>query len=288
MTFSQPIWMHEVYMKQPDGYVQGSNNLVCKLIQRLENTHGIRSVALKWFISYLTDPTQRVVIGENSSSLMALESGQWCSPGLCTGYTAVPPVYCWYSRYNPSARIRGPLLCRGHSNVHSLFVGGCAEIYISDSYRVSTVSIDGWPLTDWSSTETKQNLYGLVRRGDFFKCNQIRCLSRELQLTHQTLRIIWRSLSKETTRLVLHAFVVSRLDYCNALFTGLPCPNTNPSGISTDLKCSRTSLRGSCQNRWTKLLNWRMVTSVTTWEYSSEDQRMEYFCYINKATLKRN
>ena len=34
------------------------------LIKRLENTHGIRDVALKWFISYLTDRTKRVVIGE--------------------------------------------------------------------------------------------------------------------------------------------------------------------------------------------------------------------------------
>ena len=41
----------------------------------LIGTHGIRDVALKWFISYLSDRTQRVVIGKNSSSLMALDSG---------------------------------------------------------------------------------------------------------------------------------------------------------------------------------------------------------------------
>ena len=54
------------------------------LIERLENTHGIRDVALKWFISYLSDRTQRVVIGENFSSLMALDSGvpQGCVLGL--------------------------------------------------------------------------------------------------------------------------------------------------------------------------------------------------------------
>ena len=64
-------------------------------------------------------------------------------------------------------------------------------IYILDSYRASTVLIDGWLPTDWSSTETKQNLYGLAQRGDFFKCNQIHCLSQELQWSHRTSWEIW-------------------------------------------------------------------------------------------------
>ena len=47
-------------------------------------------------------------------------------------------------------------------------------------------------------------------------------LSRSCFFQLRQLRTIRRSLSKEATRLPLHVFVVSRLDYCNALFTGLP------------------------------------------------------------------
>ena len=45
------------------------------LIKRLENTHGVRGVTLKWFTSYLTDRTQRMVIGEHASILMTLDCG---------------------------------------------------------------------------------------------------------------------------------------------------------------------------------------------------------------------
>ena len=46
------------------------------------------------FDGYLTDHTLRVVIGEHTD-----DSGL-CSTGLCTGSTAVPPVYCHYIRHN--------------------------------------------------------------------------------------------------------------------------------------------------------------------------------------------
>ena len=45
------------------------------LISEVEYVSRIRDVALKWFISYLTDRTQRVVIGQHFSSLIALDSG---------------------------------------------------------------------------------------------------------------------------------------------------------------------------------------------------------------------
>ena len=52
--------------------------------------------------------------------------------------------------------------------------------------------------------------------------DHIKKLSRSCFFQLRQLRTIRRSLSKEATRLLLHAFVVSRLYYCNALFTGLP------------------------------------------------------------------
>ena len=47
-------------------------------------------------------------------------------------------------------------------------------------------------------------------------------LSRSCFFQLRQLRTIRRSLSEEATRPLLHAFVVSRLGYCNALFNGLP------------------------------------------------------------------
>ena len=126
---------------------------------------------------------------------------------------------------------------------------------IFDSYHASTVSIGGWPLTDSNSTATKHNLSGSVQRGKLRRVqsnslpvsgvsvvpsvvernlgvyvdgelsmkDHINKLARTCFFQLRQLRTIRRSLTKEATRLLLHAFVVSRLDYWkNALFTGLP------------------------------------------------------------------
>ena len=63
---------------------------------------------------------------------------------------------------------------------------------------------------------------GVYVDGDLSMTDHIKKLSRSCFFQLRQLRTIRRSLSKEATRLLLHAFVVSRLDYCNALFTGLP------------------------------------------------------------------
>ena len=63
---------------------------------------------------------------------------------------------------------------------------------------------------------------GVYVDGELSMTDHIKKLSRSCFFQLRQLRTIRRSLFKEATRLLLHAFVVSRLDYCNALFTGLP------------------------------------------------------------------
>ena len=63
---------------------------------------------------------------------------------------------------------------------------------------------------------------GVYVDGELSMTDHIKKLSQSCFFQLRQLRTIRRSLSKEATRLLLHAFVVSRLDYCNALFTGLP------------------------------------------------------------------
>ena len=63
---------------------------------------------------------------------------------------------------------------------------------------------------------------GVYVDGELSMTDYIKKLSRSCFFQLRQLPTIRRSLSKEAIRLILHAFVVSRLDYCNALFTGLP------------------------------------------------------------------
>ena len=77
----------------------------------------------------------------------------------------------------------------------------------------------------WGASVVPSNVVrnlGVYVDGELSMTDHIKKLSRSCFFQLRQLRTIRRSLSKEATRLILHAFVVSRLDYCNALFTGLP------------------------------------------------------------------
>ena len=63
---------------------------------------------------------------------------------------------------------------------------------------------------------------GVYVDGELSMKDHINKLARTCFFQLRQLQTTRRSLTKEATRLLLHAFVVSRLDYCNALFTGLP------------------------------------------------------------------
>jgi hypothetical protein len=47
-------------------------------------------------------------------------------------------------------------------------------------------------------------------------------ITRQSYFQLRQLRVVSRSLTKEALKMLLHAFVFSRLDYCNSLFYGLP------------------------------------------------------------------
>ena len=60
------------------------------------------------------------------------------------------------------------------------------------------------------------------------------------------LRRIWHSLNSDSVATLIHAFMTSRVDYCNAVFSGVPKVKTNSCSMLNAVACVVTSIKCDC------------------------------------------
>jgi hypothetical protein len=226
------------------------------LIRRLNHTHGFDGTVLKWIQSYLTDRTQRVVIGESSSVELEVEFG------VPQGSVLGPILFLLYTVDIMDIIHRHGL--EGHCYADDTQTYIHCSIEDSDKIHRRLIpcidEIDAWMAsnrlklngdkTEFIWIGSKGNLQkvhqgplnvsgasvlpatcvrdlGVYIDSELSMKNHINRLTQTCYFQLRQLRVIRRSLTHEATRLLLHAFVVSRLDYCNSLFTGLPIKTLN-------------------------------------------------------------
>ena len=224
------------------------------LLQRLRSKFGISRTALNWFSSYLSGRSQRVNINGTLSDRFMLECG--VPQGSCLGpllfiiYTSklfeivrshLPQVHCYaddtqlYLSFKPDtftcqtsaltamesciADIRKWML-----NDKLMINDDKTEfIIVGTKQQLAKVSIEHIKI---GNTEIKPSLK--VRNlGSWFDST----LAMSVHITKlcssafyhlHNIRRIKKYLSRQTTETLVHAFVSSRIDYCNSLLYGLP------------------------------------------------------------------
>ena len=224
------------------------------MLRRLEYSFGIQGKALSWFASYLSGRTQRILINESLSEPFKLEcgvpQGSCLGPLLFTLYTSklfeiieyhLPMIHCYaddsqvYISFSPNDRAEQLAVVRNMEDcirdircwmlnndlklnddkTEFLIIGTSQQLVKLDniSIRVGDSDIHPVPIA--------RNL------GSWFD-------SRLSMATHITkicsssfyyiynIRRIRKYLSQQSTETLVHAFITSRLDYCNGLLYGLP------------------------------------------------------------------
>ena len=66
-----------------------------------------------------------------------------------------------------------------------------------------------------------------MKDGDFSIITHVKKLVRSCFHSLRQIRVIRRSLTKEAAKMIVCSFICSRIDYCNAVFAGLPRSTTN-------------------------------------------------------------
>uniref|UniRef100_A0A8P4GNX2 Reverse transcriptase domain-containing protein n=1 Tax=Dicentrarchus labrax TaxID=13489 RepID=A0A8P4GNX2_DICLA len=221
------------------------------LLGRLEHQIGIKGTALSWFKSYLSDRSQFVHVNDESSINTTVShgvpQGSVLGPILFTLYML--PLgniirnhsinfHCYaddtqlYLSIKPNeinqlsklqtclTDIKSWMTCNFlmlNSEKNEILVLG--PKYLRDSLSKDIVTLDGINL---ASSTTVRNL-GVIFDQDLSFNSHIKQTSRTAFFHLRNIRKNRHILSQTDAEKLIHAFVTSRLDYCNSLLSG--CPN---------------------------------------------------------------
>ncbi len=215
------------------------------LISRLESYVGIKGTVLKWFLSYLTDRKFLVKLGNFSSSVAnltcGLPQGSILAPSLLSLYMLPlgsilrrhgvsfhfyaddTQIYLPINRKDPSA-LTFLLKCLEEvklwlaQNFLKLNENKTEVIVFGPSDNSQTTCIDLGSLSVFSSSRVR-NLCVLLDESLHFDKH----ISSVIGSSFYQLRLLSKMkpfLNHKTLEMAVHAFITSRLDYCNSLYCG--------------------------------------------------------------------
>ena len=220
------------------------------LLQRLESTFGVRGAALSWISSFLLGRTQIVCFGGRLSSIGLLTcgvpQGSVLGPLLFLLYTAElldlvadcgltahsyaddTQVYVGTTAGDSEGAVRRFTECVERisgwmsSNRLKLNAEKTQVIWIGTRQQLAKVDIDQLHLMSANVTfsTTVSNLGVMIDR-QLSMADQVAALCRSCFFQLRQLRTVKCSLTADALATLIHAFISSRLDYCNSLLVGV-------------------------------------------------------------------
>ena len=225
------------------------------LLTRLEQRIGIRGLALNWFRSYITLRSQRVLYNNSMSDYSNVKygvpQGSVLGPILfCLYMTPLGDIFRKYSInfhcYADDTQIYIPITANDQSHIHNLetcltevkvwmnknflllnsaksemlLVGPAKHINL---FNDTTINLDGCPIIPKPSI---RNL-GVMFDSSLSFVPHIKNITKSAFFHLRNLARIRPILTLPDAETLVHAFITSRIDYCNALFSGLPSTTTN-------------------------------------------------------------
>jgi len=228
------------------------------LMQRLERQYGLRSVALQWFSSYLSGRTFRVVYGGSTSATVyiacSVPQGSVLGPRLFILYTADledqvaehgvnfhafaddTQLYVHCRRDDVASAIRQLENCIedvSHwmsANRLKLNAEKTELLWAGSRHGSSLLGSAGPPLqlrTETVMASDQVRVLGVTITSDLSMDKHVGNVCARCFYWLRQLRRVRRSLDVESAATLVHAFVTSRVDYCNAILAGVSKSTTD-------------------------------------------------------------
>ena len=224
------------------------------ILRRLEYSFVIQGKALSWFASYLSGRTQRIMINESLSEPFKLEcgvpQGSCLGPLLFTLYTSklfeiikyhLPMIHCYaddlqvYISFSPNDRAEQLAVVKNMKDC----IRDIRSWMLNNDLKLNDEKTEFLIISTSKQLDKLDNISIRVGDSEVQPVPIARNLgswfdSRLSMATHITkicassfyhiynIRRIRKYLSQQSTETLVHAFITSRLDYCNGLLYGLP------------------------------------------------------------------
>ena len=264
------------------------------LLKRLNYTCGVKKDALLWFRSYLENRTARVRVGEKLSECSEMKSG------VPQGSVLGPQLFLLYVKDIAAIAARHGFQFHGYAD-DTYFYRICSATQddvdqTARDFSACFEDIRNWYATNrlqlnpekteclWIHPRSKDTLNfpdilhagGVIKPrrvsralgvyfNERFDCgDSIGDLSRRCFYYLRQFKAVRKHVNNEAMKSILQAFVSSRLDYCNALYAGIPCYMLNK--IQRIQNCaarlySGTSKYSSVRHVMSDELHWLPVRS---------------------------